>query len=189
MKPKAILLIGKARSGKDTFAEIAKKNYDVTRYAYADNLKKVCATIMGVPVSRFYENKFEMNDDWGMTYREVLQLLGTDALRNHFREDIWVKSLYSTVQSETNFEKDIIITDCRFENEIDIMREKFDVVTVQIFRPDTDAGDVKGGVTGHVSENMEVDTEYICGNIGTLEDFEVEVNGVLEDIYTRRGVE
>jgi hypothetical protein len=45
----------------------------------------------------------------------VLQYWGTDVLRNHFHNDIWVASVEHKLLKST---EDVVITDCRFSNEV-----------------------------------------------------------------------
>jgi hypothetical protein len=182
-KPTAIMLVGKARVGKDTFADIAKTiNPSLKSYSFAANLKHICAIITGEPLDAFNTRKAEFNDAWGMTHREILQIVGTDCLRDHFNKEVWVKSLVQTISKETNFESDIVITDCRFPNELNSMVGKYNVATVKILREDL-GGEVVAGVQGHKSENMEIDTDYTIINDGSLEDYEIAVKNVLEKIY------
>ncbi len=50
--------------------------------------------------------------------RKALQLMGTEAGRNVFHKDLWALSFLRRVQSET---RNVIVTDVRFPNEIDII--------------------------------------------------------------------
>jgi hypothetical protein len=50
-----------------------------------------------------------------ITPRWVLQYWGTDVCRNHFHNDIWVASVEHRL---LNSKEDIVITDCRFSNEV-----------------------------------------------------------------------
>jgi hypothetical protein len=50
-----------------------------------------------------------------ITPRFVLQQWGTNVLREHFHDDIWIASLENQLRTTTD---NIVITDCRFPNEI-----------------------------------------------------------------------
>ena len=47
----------------------------------------------------------------------MLQRFGTDVIRCHLHKNIWVDSLERKI---VNSSKNIIITDCRFKNELDM---------------------------------------------------------------------
>lgn len=53
-----------------------------------------------------------------MTAREVMQVFGTDMIRNYFGQDIWAEALFRNYRDVLN--KFIIVDDCRFPNEADI---------------------------------------------------------------------
>lgn len=55
-----------------------------------------------------------------LTPRVMLQLLGTEAGRNIIHPNIWVNALFSTYTSESNW----VITDCRFPNEAEAIKQR-----------------------------------------------------------------
>ena len=48
-------LVGAYKSGKDTVGQYIVDNYNGTRYAFADKLKKVCSDVFGIPLENFYD--------------------------------------------------------------------------------------------------------------------------------------
>jgi hypothetical protein len=54
-----------------------------------------------------------------LTPRWILQHWGTDVLRNHFNDDIWIASLEHKLQRSTD---NVVISDVRFPNEIKAIR-------------------------------------------------------------------
>ncbi len=46
-------LVGAYKSGKDTVGQYIVDNYNGTRYAFADKLKKVCSDVFGIPLENF----------------------------------------------------------------------------------------------------------------------------------------
>ena len=109
------------------------KNYDNwEKDSFAGTLKDATSAIFGwdrkmlageTPEDR--EIRETRDDYWSeklgfeVTPRIVLQKLGTDCLRSHFHQNIWVNSLERKI---INTDKNVIITDCRFKNEIDMLR-------------------------------------------------------------------
>ena len=55
-----------------------------------------------------------------VTPRWALQYMGTEVMRNHFFNDIWVASLEKRI---SQLDKNIVVTDVRFPNEIKMIRE------------------------------------------------------------------
>lgn len=130
---KIIAITGLKGSGKDTTADYIIKNYDNwEKDSFAGTLKDATSAIFGwdrkmlageTPEDR--EIRETRDDYWSeklgfeVTPRIVLQKLGTDCLRSHFHQNIWVNSLERKI---INTDKNVIITDCRFKNEIDMLR-------------------------------------------------------------------
>ena len=130
---KIIAITGLKGSGKDTTADYIIKNYENwEKDSFAGTLKDATSAIFGwdrkmlageTPEDR--EIRETRDDYWSeklgfeVTPRIVLQKLGTDCLRSHFHQNIWVDSLERKIR---NTDKNVIITDCRFKNEIDMLR-------------------------------------------------------------------
>lgn len=133
-----MILVGKAGSGKDTFAKMFP---ELRRFAFADNVKKVVsmaqyygneATIdyiinrTGVYDSHMEEllayAEYHQGDSIGKQ-RELLQLIG-DGFRN-IEPDIWVDWLVSDIENAGN--PPYIITDCRYENEFERFKDDISV--------------------------------------------------------------
>lgn len=145
-----IAINGKIGVGKDTFASYIQEldsEWEIKKYA--DKLKEIGSILTGIPKEKFEDQKFkeEWNSELGMTNREFLQRLGTEALRDNVHTDIWVKALfadYKTYQKKvfdhifdeyTSVDKNPkwIITDMRFPNEFEAVEERGGV-TVRVIR-------------------------------------------------------
>lgn len=140
-KSKIVGLCGLIGSGKDTVADFLVENYDFKRDSFAAALKDAVASIFGwdremlegkTPQARHWR---EQVDTWwanrlgipALTPRWVLQYWGTDVLRNHFHTDIWIASLEHRF---LNMNQNIVISDCRFPNEITAIKS----LNGQVFR-------------------------------------------------------
>lgn len=121
-------LCGFISSGKDTAADYLVKEHNFQRESFANHLKDIVAIIFGwereLLEGRTQESRRwrEIVDVWWserlgnpITPRSVLQYMGTDVLRNHFHNDIWIASLENKLLKA---DRNIVITDCRFPNEI-----------------------------------------------------------------------
>lgn len=131
-------------SGKDTAAgylidDIIKNdntNRIITRLALAEPIKQFAIEYLGLNEHQVYDQdgKREYNDFWGMTNREILQKVGTDAMRNGFHPDVWVKITELKIQEAIKNNAFWIITDVRFPNECKMIRQCGGII-VWIVRP------------------------------------------------------
>lgn len=124
-------ICGFSGSGKDTVASYLVENYGYKKLSFASVLKDVVSIIFswdrnmleGIDQeSRIWR---EQEDIWWsnklgikVTPRFILQYIGTELFRNNFHENIWSLILERKL---TEYEK-VVITDCRFENEISMLR-------------------------------------------------------------------
>lgn len=114
---------GKIGSGKTTFSEMLlnefkKNNREVEFKNFADKLREVMFVLIGY-YGRTQEEKNLYLEEWNMNVGEILQKLGTEVMRNHFDNDVWVKSTLTNL----NPNKIYIIGDCRFVNEAEYIRK------------------------------------------------------------------
>ena len=115
--------------GKDTVAGLLVNKHGFERESYASSLKDAVSAVFGwdremlegnTPSAREWR---ETVDEWWaqrlnmptLTPRWVLQYWGTDVARKTFHDDIWIASLERKLHATHN---DIVISDCRFPNEI-----------------------------------------------------------------------
>lgn len=147
MERKIIAINGTIGSGKDTFSQVFI-DAGFHRVSFAETLKDAVSAIFGwdremlegsTPESRKIR---EMPDpywsakmDRPVTPRWVLQNFGTDVCRRYFHDNIWVFSAENKIR---NIDTDkVIITDCRFPNEIKMIRENNGIIVeVQRNLPD-----------------------------------------------------
>jgi len=133
---------GSIGSGKDFFAEtLAEFSFKpVERHAFADKLRLITEQLTGYymtmthePNKPFYNPVYNYTQDdknvyldmWGKTVGQILQQLGTEALRDNFDTDVWVKSLFASVGKEALDKGHIlVIPDVRFPNEADYILEQ-----------------------------------------------------------------
>jgi hypothetical protein len=117
---------GKIGSGKDTVGHLVNQissGYEIKKFA--GKLKEVAGILTGVNPFLFEFDAFKtkMAPGYGMTYRQLLQRLGTEAIRKTLHPDAWVNALMSNYYGQR-----WIITDVRFPNEADAIRTAGGVV-------------------------------------------------------------
>ena len=193
-------LSGAARSGKDTVGKFLEEWHYFKRYAFADPLKKCASEMFGLPLETFYEGDREIiNEFWGFSPRQMLQLLGTEGGREVFGYDLWTKRAQmewdTHKEAITNSAKYVsgqhlqghngmVITDVRFENEAKFVKDQGGII-LHIERPGAD-GSV--GVSNHASEAGYPDElkDYTILNIAGIQElyatteFALELLGVIQ---------
>jgi hypothetical protein len=185
-------VIGFIGSGKNAAGELlVEKGFH--KDSFAAPLKDACSIIFGWP-RQLLEGDTELSRKWReepdafwsekfnkpFSPRLALQLMGTEAGRNVFHEDVWVISLLNRAKG-----RDIVVTDVRFKNEIaHIQKNGGKIVRIKrgndpIWYEDfiNHNKDPKKyprpSVDIHVSETDWIGCEY---------DFIIENNGTLEDL-------
>lgn len=121
-------------SGKDTIADYLVNVHGFRRESFANTLKDAVAAVFGwdrvMLEGRTREAREwrEQVDPWWaerlnipeLTPRWVLQQWGTEVCRKGFHDDIWIAS----VENKLRRTKDnIVISDCRFPNEISSIKD------------------------------------------------------------------
>jgi hypothetical protein len=116
-------------SGKDTIADYLVNNHGFRRESFAGTLKDAVSAVFGwdrtLLEGRTKEARAwrEQVDPWWaerlnmpeLTPRLMLQLWGTEVCRKSFHDDIWIASLEHKLLASND---DVVISDCRFPNEI-----------------------------------------------------------------------
>jgi hypothetical protein len=148
----------------------------------------------------------EQRDEWwshrlGMeiTPRWILQYWGTDVCRGNFHDDIWIASLENKLR---NSQDDIVISDCRFPNEIKSIKNAGGIVIRVVRGPEPDwyeaALSVNRGPNAnttwslskakleklkiHASETAWVGTEFdhVLDNNTTIDDLFMQIKSLVE---------
>lgn len=204
-------VVGFLGSGKGTVADILVNKYNYTTFAFADVLKDTVSVMFDWPrhllegdtdesrkfretIDEFWDERLFDTLGKSVTPRYILQLMGTEAGRDVFGEDIWVSTLERRIRGVDN----VVISDARFPNEIDFIRKQNGMVTRVARGPDPKwfdtALDHNRGIRYdmhssypevHVSEWAWIGThfDYVLNNNGTKVELESCVKHML-DIFT-----
>jgi hypothetical protein len=188
-----IAISGLIGSGKDTVADYLVNLHEFRRESFAGNLKNAMCEIFGWDRemlegrSKSSRKWREQVDPWWaerlgiphLTPRWILQHVGTDVIRGHFHDDMWLASLENKLRKTND---NIIISDVRFKNEVKMLK-KLGAVCVEITRGDRPAwyqyaldSDYKKLETLKVHKS-----EYDW--IGTEFDATLNNNGSLDNLY------
>jgi len=122
-------ICGLIGAGKDTAADYLVNLHHFRRESFANTLKDAVSQVFGWDRTML-EGRTKHSREWReqvdtwwatrlkipeLTPRWVLQQWGTNVLRTGFHDDIWIASLENKLRNTTD---DVVITDCRFPNEI-----------------------------------------------------------------------
>lgn len=199
-------ITGLISSGKDTAANYLTTFHGFKKVSFAGSLKDAVASVFGwdremlegtTKTSREWR---EQVDPWwaerlgmpNLTPRWILQYWGTEVCRKGFHEDIWVASVENKLRTAKD---NIVITDCRFANELAAIKNAGGI-TIRIERgpnPDwyEDAIAFNKGPSHigwalsrerllnhgvHASEYSSVGMEY---------DHYLDNNGTIDELHTR----
>tara|TARA_B110000858_G_scaffold76181_1_gene88309 strand:+ start:1547 stop:2104 length:558 start_codon:yes stop_codon:yes gene_type:complete len=167
---------GKKGAGKDLAGEIIQRvvgeadfawHYNIKKFA--DKIKDVVCLLIGCSREDLENREFkerELGEEWGwLTPRKLLQLLGTEAGRVIIHPNLWVNALFSDYDSSSNYDSKWIITDVRFPNECQAIKDRGGIV-IRINR-DSDV------VDNHSSETAldnYYDFDHVVDNNGSIDD-------------------
>ena len=171
-------LIGLKRAGKNTFSDIAVKEFGYKELAFADELKKYAKLL--------FPDHFKNNDK----PVKLLQDFG-EGMRK-IDTDIWVKLLannFDKITTEPN-ELNVVVTDVRHQNEVDYLRSKgFTIVKIEnnisdiIDRCRATESDFEPNLLLHKSEQLALRddvADITIENKGTLEEYQNKVRNFLQ---------
>lgn len=184
-----VAISGKIGSGKDTFAnrfiKEYKKQYGIQfknkKFGY--NLKKIVSVLTGVPlrVALSREGKLKYLPEWGMTVGEMQQKLGTEGIRNNVHNDAWVLSLFGTYNDKKD---NWIISDCRFLNEANIVKQKGGI----LIRLNGDPKKCRENEQRNLNHQSEIeldnyqDFDYIFDNIAPISNLDNFIKKIIADL-------
>jgi predicted HAD superfamily Cof-like phosphohydrolase len=133
IKIKVIGITGRKGVGKDTLGKFLVDNKGYERLGFADALKEATKNIFGFNDEQVYGNLKENVDEfWQKSPREILQYLGTNVFRNSIQDfmpnvgkDLWIHVVKRKILNrlKENPDAKFVITDVRFQNEIDAIHE------------------------------------------------------------------
>jgi hypothetical protein len=207
-------------AGKDTIADYLVNIHQFRRESFANTLKDAVSAVFGWD-RELLEGRTRQSREWReqvdiwwaerlnmptLTPRWVLQYWGTEVVRKGFHNDTWIASLENKLRKSKD---DIVISDCRFPNEIKALKQAGGIV-VRVHRgPDPEwcqfAETVNGGSDAnsewswaktqldnfkiHDSETAWVGTKFdaVIDNNGTMDHLFKQVNDLVQDLQQPMG--
>ena len=126
-------------SGKDTIADYLVNSHGFRRESFANTLKDAVSAVFGWDRT-LLEGRTKQAREWreqvdpwwaerlgmpDLTPRWILQYWGTEVCRKSFHDDIWIASLENKLR---NSKDNVVISDCRFPNEIKAIKSAGGIV-------------------------------------------------------------
>jgi hypothetical protein len=197
---------GLISSGKGTVANYLTTFHGFKSVSFAGSLKDAISGIFGWDrellegnTKRSREWREERDEWWSkrlgmdITPRWILQYWGTDIFRNKFHDEIWIASLENKLRQTKD---DIVITDCRFKNELESIK-KAGGITVRVNRgpnpswyPAAEAynkgpsRNLSWATSRVILENAGIHaSEY--SSVGLDYDFHIENDGTIDDLHKK----
>ena len=153
------VLCGRANSGKNALADVLQSKLEILRntnvihgtigkFAFADPIKEILSTSFSVPIEKIDDLKRSDSETFSiggehLTMRQILQRFGSDACQEIFGQTVWADLLCKRI-ANTDYP---IITDCRFEFEVDVLDKNFGMDQVFLVKLTSDE------TSPHLSEN------------------------------------
>jgi hypothetical protein len=201
-------ICGLIGSGKDTVADYLVNVHGFRRESFAGTLKDAVAAVFGwdrtmlegrTRASREWR---EQVDPWWaerlamptLTPRWVLQYWGTEVMRRGFHDDIWIASIENKIR---NSRDNVVISDCRFPNEIGSIRSLGGIIVRTCRGPEPDwynfalqenlqkSEEAKWELIKrkvHASETAWIGTDFdhVLDNNGTMDQLYEQVNTIVK---------
>jgi hypothetical protein len=201
-------------SGKDTIADYLTNFHEFRRESFANTLKDAVAHVFGWDRTML-EGRTKQAREWreqvdpwwaqrlnmpNLTPRWILQYWGTEVCRKAFHDDIWIASLENKLRNSTD---NIVISDCRFPNEIKSIKDAGGII-VWVKRGELpewydaavslnrgDKGNINWAISKdqiarmgiHASETAWVGTAFdaVLSNDGSIDDLFAKVKDLVQD--------
>ena len=192
-------------SGKDTVADYLVNLHHFRRESFANTLKDAVSAVFGWDRTML-EGRTKQAREWReqvdawwaerlgiphLTPRWILQNWGTEVCRKNFHDDIWIASLENKLRASID---DIVISDCRFPNEIAAIKKAGGRVVrvvrgaepewyqLAVSRNRGPNGNSSWALSGRKLEQLGIHASETAW-VGTRFDAVLDNNGTLEDLY------
>ena len=202
---KIIGVCGFIGSGKDTIADYLVNLHHFRRESFANTLKDAVSAVFGWDrimlegrTKQAREWREQVDPWWAqrlgiphLTPRWILQNWGTEVCRKNFHDDIWIASLENKLRASTD---NIVISDCRFPNEIAAIKKAGGRVVrvvrgaepewyqLAVSRNCGPNGNSSWALSGRKLEQLGIHASETAW-VGTKFDAVLDNNGTLEDLY------
>jgi len=175
--PKIYILSGKAGNGKNKVASYIGSIFEndtkrTINLSYASYLKEYAKNILG----------WDGNEE--TKPREFLQQIGVELIKNTIDSRMLVKRIVEDIKVYSYFYDVITISDARFPEEIEAIRENFsNVIVIHIhgLEDKNNLTDLEKKHATEISLDNYNDYDYDIDNSGTLEELKNRVEDIIKE--------
>ena len=115
---------GRKGMGKDTCAEVLVSRLGYERFAFADCMKRICKNLFDFTDDQLHGQTKDTEDPrYGHSPRQLLQMFGSDFIRDKVSEEFWVGKFKKFMRERLDDDPPVVVSDVRFQNEIDVIKE------------------------------------------------------------------
>jgi hypothetical protein len=175
-------LCGLAGSGKDEVAAILSREHRFAVIAFAGPIYQAVSEITGLSPQELKDRAIKEEPiPWlGKSPRELLQTLGTEWGREMVSQDIWITIALRRARQYEGSSWNVAITDVRFENEAEAIRD----AGGQVWRVERPGAGLSGEAAEHSSEAGVADhlVNQVIYNGGDLDDLGATVNAAFRSL-------
>lgn len=172
--PRIIILSGKAQSGKNLSANIIKQYYEKKN-------KKTVIISYAKYLKEYAKDITNWNGRETTKPRELLQQLGVELIKNQIDENMLINRIKEDIKVYEYFFDIIIISDARFKEEIENIKNK-NTVVIKIEGNENKLTDEQ---KKHITETALDDYkeyDYIIENKSTKKELKKQIQKMMEEI-------
>jgi hypothetical protein len=193
-------------AGKDTIADYLVNIHQFRRESFANTLKDAVSSVFGWDRTML-EGRTKQSREWReqpdawwsnrlgreITPRLMLQLWGTEVCRRGFHDDIWIASLENKLRNTSD---DVVISDCRFPNEINAIKDAGGVVVRVVRGPEPEwyqfavslnsgpVANANWSISKHKLEKLGIHASETAW-VGTKFDAVLDNNKTIDDLFAQ----
>lgn len=171
--PKIFVLSGKAHSGKNECANIIKEHYcklgmKSVVVSYAFYLKVYAKEVLG------------WDGDESTKPRDFLQQVGVELIKNKINSNMLIDRVVDDIKVYSYFFDIIVISDARFVDEIEVIKNNFsDVVVMNILSNEDGLTSDQRNHSTEIGLDHYNDYDYVITNFGNKDELKKKVFEVL----------
>lgn len=168
---------GAPHCGKDSICNYLMPQLDLVRFGPSVQVKRATAAMFDIPEEYLYDEKMKevVDDYWGITYRNMAQLVGKECSRDILGDDFWLRHVEKQLAKTTH--RGFILPDIRYANEVHWVKNHGGTV-IFVYRKNRPlASNESHPAEQGVDQNL---ADYIIQNDSTLEGLYDKLDAIVD---------